>query len=174
MLNKICLFESCTFTLWYSLSYLKVLKKNSFNSWQYKRVCSPESGLRQKGHLSSEANLCFSNSFFVVIILCTTLKVKCLSLLSFEDLYIFTKHSPQSGRSEKIFSKPLLRRVPKLVSRWTDYNNFYSGIWLRLLFYLPSDSTLKLLREDQEPWNQMPFVSNPEEWQQLIETSANS
>ena len=27
---------------------------------------------------------------------------------------------------------------------------------------------------DQEPWNQMPLVSNPDEWQQLIENSANS
>ena len=51
---------------------------------------------------------------------------------------------PQSGSSEKFFSKPLLRRVPKLVSRWIDCNKFYSGIWLRLLFYLPFDSTLKL------------------------------
>ena len=59
VLNKICLFESCTFSLWYSLNHLKVLEKNSFDSWQYKKVCSIESGLRQKGHLSSEANLCF-------------------------------------------------------------------------------------------------------------------
>ena len=103
VLNKICLFESCTFSLWYSLNHLKVLEKNSFDSWQYKKVCSIESGLRQKGHLSSEANLYFSSSFFVVIILCTTLKVNCLSLLSFEDLYIFTKQSPKSGSSEKLF-----------------------------------------------------------------------
>ena len=47
-----------------------------------------ESGLRQKGHLSSEANLYFSDSFLVVIILCITLKENCLSLLSFEDIYI--------------------------------------------------------------------------------------
>ena len=103
VLNKICLFESCTFSLWYSLNHLKVLEKNSFDSWQYKKVCSIESGLRQKGHLSSEANLYFSSSFFVVIILCTTLKVNCLSLLSFEVLYIFTKQSPQFGSSEKLF-----------------------------------------------------------------------
>ena len=57
VLNKICLFESCTFSLWYSLNHLKLLEKNSFDSWQYKKVCSIESGLRQKGHLSSEANL---------------------------------------------------------------------------------------------------------------------
>ena len=69
VLNKICLFESCTFSLWYSLNHLKVLEKNSFDSWQYKKVCSIESGLSQRGHLSSEANLYFSNSFFVVIIL---------------------------------------------------------------------------------------------------------
>ena len=139
-MNKICLIESCTFSLWCSLNHLKVLQKNSFDSWQYKKVCSIESGLRQKGHLSSfsgtnqkperrrpfgtglvrhcpqglcspfftflralffrpfrlslapticpwvskddlssEANLYFSSSFFVVIILCTTLKVNCLS-----------------------------------------------------------------------------------------------
>ena len=124
VLNKICLFESCTFSLWYSLNHLKVLEKNSFDSWQYKKVCSIESGLRQKGHLSSEANLYFSSSFFVVIILCTTLKVNCLSLLSFEDLYIFTKQSPKSGSSEKLFSKPLLRRVLKQVSWWTNCNDF--------------------------------------------------
>ena len=94
LFSKICLFERCTFSFWYSLNHLKVLEKNSFDSWQYKKVCSIESGLRQKGHLSSEANLYFSSSFFVVIILCTTLKVNCLSLLSFEDLYIFTKQSP--------------------------------------------------------------------------------
>ena len=103
VLNKICLFESCTFSLWYSLNHLKVLEKNSFDSWQYKKVCSVESGLRQKGHLSSEANLYFSSSFFVVIILCTTLKVNCLSLLSFENLYMFTKQSIQFGSSEKLF-----------------------------------------------------------------------
>ena len=107
VLNKICLFESCTFSLWYSLNHLKVLEKNSFDSWQYKKVCSIESGLRQKGHLSSEANLYFSSSFFVVIILCTTLKVNCLSLLSFEDLYIFTKQSLQFGSSEKLFFQAL-------------------------------------------------------------------
>ena len=66
-----------------------------------------ESGLRQKGHLSSEANLYFSSSFFVVIILCTTLKVNCLSLLSFEDLCIFTKQSLQFGISEKLFFQAL-------------------------------------------------------------------
>ena len=37
VLNKICLFETCTFSLWYSLTHLKVLKENSFDSWQYKR-----------------------------------------------------------------------------------------------------------------------------------------
>ena len=57
VLNKICLFESCTFSLWYLLNHLKVLEKNSFDSWQYKKVSSIESGLRPKGHLSSEANL---------------------------------------------------------------------------------------------------------------------
>ena len=30
VLNKICLFESCTFSLCYSLNHLKVLEKNSF------------------------------------------------------------------------------------------------------------------------------------------------
>ena len=116
---------------------LNVLEKNSFDSWQNKKVCPIESGLKQKGHLSS-ANLYFSSSFFVVIILYTTLRVNCLSLLSFEDLHIFTKQSPKkAGSSEKLFSKPLLWRVVKQVSRWTNCNNFYSGIWLRLLFYLP-------------------------------------
>ena len=57
VLNKICLFESCTFFLWYLLNHLKVLEKNSFDSWQYKKVSSIESWLRPKGHLSSEANL---------------------------------------------------------------------------------------------------------------------
>ena len=66
-----------------------------------------ESGLRQKGHLSSETNLYFSSSFFVVINLCRTLKVNCLSLLSVEDLYIFTEQSPQSGSSEKLFFQAL-------------------------------------------------------------------
>ena len=102
VLNKICLFESCTFSLWYSLNHLKVLEKNSFDSWQYKKVCPIESGLKQKGHLSS-ANLYFSSSFFVVIILYTTLKVNCLSLLSFEGLHIFTKQSPHSRSSHKHF-----------------------------------------------------------------------
>ena len=50
VLNNICLFESCMFSWWYSLNHLKVLEKNSFDSWQYKKVCSTESGLRQKGH----------------------------------------------------------------------------------------------------------------------------
>ena len=87
---------------------LNVLEKNSFDSWQYKKVCPIESGLKQKRHLSS-ANLYLSSSFFVVIILYTTLKVNCLSLLSFEDLHIyiyiysFTRQSPQSGSSEKLF-----------------------------------------------------------------------
>ena len=119
----------------------KVLEKNSFDSWQYKIVCSVESGLRQKGHLSSEGNLYFSSSFFVVIILRTTLKVNCLSLLSFEDFYIFTKQSPQSGSYEKLFFQALAAKGSEASF---SMNNFYSGIWLRLLFYLPFDSTLKL------------------------------
>ena len=50
VLNKICLFDRCTyFSLWYLLNHLKALEKNSFDSWQYKKVCSIESGLRQKG-----------------------------------------------------------------------------------------------------------------------------
>ena len=78
------------------------MEKNSFDSWQYKKVCPIESGLKQKGHLSS-AHLYFISSFFVVIILYTTLKVNCLSLLSSEGLHIFTKQSPQSGSSHKHF-----------------------------------------------------------------------
>ena len=34
VLNKICLFESCTFSLWYSLNHLKGLEKNCFGSGQ--------------------------------------------------------------------------------------------------------------------------------------------
>ena len=49
-----------------------------------------------------------SSSFFVVIILRTTLKVNSLSLLSLEDLYLFTKQSPQSGSSEKLFFQALI------------------------------------------------------------------
>ena len=50
VLNNICLIESCMFSLWYSLNHLKVLERNSFDSWQCNKVCSIESGLRQKGH----------------------------------------------------------------------------------------------------------------------------
>ena len=32
VLSKICLFENCTFFLWYSLNHPKVLEKNSFDS----------------------------------------------------------------------------------------------------------------------------------------------
>ena len=35
VLNKICLFESYTFSLWYSWNHPKVLEKNSFDSWHY-------------------------------------------------------------------------------------------------------------------------------------------
>ena len=116
---------------------LNVLEKNSFDSWQYKKVCPIESGLKQKRHLSS-ANLYLSSSFFVVIILYTTLKVNCLSLLSFEDLHIYIyirsqDNHPNQEVLKSFFSKPLLRRVLKQVSRWTNRNNFFSGIWLRLL-----------------------------------------
>ena len=116
---------------------LNVLEKNSFDSWQYKKVCPIESGLKQKRHLSS-ANLYLSSSFFVVIILYTTLKVNCLSLLSFEDLHIYIyirsqDNHPNQEVLKSFFSKPLLRRVLKQVSRWTNCNNFFSGIWLRLL-----------------------------------------
>ena len=118
---------------------LNVLEKNSFDSWQYKKACPIESGLKQKRHLSS-ANLYLSSSFFVVIILNTTLKVNCLSLLSFEDLHIYIRsqnNHPNQEVLKSFFSKPLLRRVLKQVSRWTNCHNFFSGIWLRLLFYLP-------------------------------------
>ena len=138
VLNKISLFESCTFSLWYLLNQFKVLEKNSFDSLQYKKVCSIESGVKHKGHLSSEADLYFCSSFFVVIILYTTLKVNCLSLLSFEGLHIYSQNNhPNQEVMKSFFSKPLLRRVLKQVSRWTNCNNFYSGIWLRLLFYHP-------------------------------------
>ena len=116
---------------------LNVLEKNSFDSWQYKKVCPIESGLKQKRRLSS-ANLYLSSSFFVVIILYTTLKVNCLSLLSFEDLHIYIHirsqdNHPNQEVLKSFFSKPLLRRVLKQVSRWTNCNNFFSGIWLTLL-----------------------------------------
>ena len=127
VLNKICLFESCTFSLWYSLNHLKVLEKNSFDSWQYKKVCSFESGIRQKGHLSSEASLYFSSSFFVVIYSVHNLK----SEMSRTCIYSQNNH-PNQEVLKSFFSKPLLRRVLKQISRWRDCNNFYSGIWLRL------------------------------------------
>ena len=124
VLNKICLFESWTFSLWYSLNHLKVLEKNSFDSWQYKKVCSIESGLRQKRYLSSEANLYFSSSFFVVIILCTTLKVNCLRLwyyLSRTCIILYSENNhPNQEVLKSFFSKTLLQRVLKLVSWRTD------------------------------------------------------
>ena len=40
-------------------------------------MCSIESGLGQKGHLSSEVNFYFSSSFLIVIILPITLKENC-------------------------------------------------------------------------------------------------
>ena len=48
-------------------------------------MCSIESGLRQKGHLSSEVNLYFSSSFFIVIILCITSKEDCLKISNNDD-----------------------------------------------------------------------------------------
>ena len=89
VLNKICLFQKWTFSLWYSLiTALTFWKRIPLTLGQYKKVCPIESRLKQKRHLSS-ANLYLSSSFSVVIILYTTLKVNCLSLLSFEDLHIF-------------------------------------------------------------------------------------
>ena len=72
------------------------MEKNSFDSWQYKKVGSIESGLRQEGHLSSEANLYFSISFFVVIILCTiNLKSELSKLIIFRGLvYIHETITP--------------------------------------------------------------------------------
>ena len=72
------------------------------------------------------------------------------------QIYSENNH-PNQKVLESFFSKPLLRRVLKQVSERTDGNNFYSGIWLRLLFYFPSDGILKLLQADQEPENQMSF-----------------
>ena len=59
------------------------------------------------------------------IILCTTLKVNFLSLLSFEDLYIFTKQSPQSGSSEKLFFQAFTAEGSETsfsMNRLWDYN----------------------------------------------------
>ena len=71
-------------------------------------MCSVESGLKHRGHLSSEANLYFISSFLVGIILCITLKENCLSLLSFEDLYISTRQLLQSESSGKYFLQDLI------------------------------------------------------------------
>ena len=46
-----------------ALNRLKVLEKNSFDSSQYKKVCSIESGLRQNGHLSLKADYSVSAHF---------------------------------------------------------------------------------------------------------------
>ena len=154
VLNKICLFESCTFSLWYSLNHLKVLEKNSFDSWQYKKVCSIESGLRQKGHLSSEANLYFSSSFFVVIILCTTLKENCLSLSAFVDLYIqlTLSKTDTSGTGTKCPSQRDVRLIKsqiKGISKGRDqlYRcSFYIGVFSQALTAEGSETSLSMNR----------------------------
>ena len=48
-------------------------------------MCSIESGLGQKGNLSSEANLYFSNSFLIIIILRITLNENCLIIINNVD-----------------------------------------------------------------------------------------
>ena len=88
VLNTICIFKNFILVLWKSLNHPKVYVKKSVNSWECIKVCSVESGLKHRGHLSSEANLYFISSFLVGIILCITLKENCPSLLSFEDLCI--------------------------------------------------------------------------------------
>ena len=69
--------------------------------------------------MSSEANLYLGSSFFVVIILCTTLKVNGLSLLSFEDLYNSQNNHPNQEVLKSFFPSPYcaMRRVLKQVSR---------------------------------------------------------
>ena len=75
--------------------------------FNYKKVCSIESGLRQKGHLSSEANLYFSSSFFVVIILCTTSKVNGTKLIIFRGLvYIHKTITPIRKFWKAFFRSP--------------------------------------------------------------------
>ena len=55
--------------------------------------------------------------------------MNCLSLLSFEDLHIYSQNNhPNQEVLKSFLSKPLLRRVLKQVSRWTDCNKFYSRI----------------------------------------------
>ena len=59
VLNKICLFESCTFSLWYSLNHLKVLEKNSLDSW----LLSNSQWLKNTHEPRFEGNLIVNNSF---------------------------------------------------------------------------------------------------------------
>ena len=98
VLNTICIFKNFILVLWKSLNHPKVYVKKSVNSWECIKVCSVESGLKHRGHLSSEANLYFISSFLVGIILCIT----------FEDLYISTKQLLQSGSSGKYFLQDLI------------------------------------------------------------------
>ena len=70
-----------------------VLVKKLVDLIQCIKVCSIESEFGHKEHVSSLIRLIyFFNSFLDRIILCRTLKENCLSLLSFDDLYISTKH----------------------------------------------------------------------------------
>ena len=98
VLNTICIFKNFILVLWKSLKHPKVYLKKSVNSWECIKVCSVESGLKHRGHLSSEANLYFISSFLVGIILCIT----------FEDLYISIKQLLQSGSSGKYFLQDLI------------------------------------------------------------------
>ena len=55
---------------------------------QSRKVCSIESGRRQREHTSFSTSLNLKSSFLVIIILCSILNENCLNLLSFVDLYI--------------------------------------------------------------------------------------
>ena len=78
-------------------------------------MCSIEYGLRQKGHFIFYI-LYFSNSFFVVIILCTTLKVDCISLLSFEAVSLFRPCRQIKRSTERYYKKQALPIVSQLIS----------------------------------------------------------
>ena len=128
VLNTICIFKNFILVLWKSLKHPKVYLKKSVNSWECIKVCSVESGLKHRGHLSSEANLYFISSFLVGIILCITLKENCLSLLSFEDLYISTKQLLQSGSSGKYFLQDLIAEGSVSSNSINSLKYFYSEI----------------------------------------------
>ena len=102
--------------------------------------------LNWNGHLSSEANLYFSSSFFVVTVLCTTLKKNCISLSSFEDLYIFTKQHPNQEVLKSFFSQPLLWRV--IVNKALQLDDEVEG----MLLWEKDITFLKSLENEERRW----------------------